>query len=83
MEPLNNIQACRFLSMGYDGSETSIMIPWDDPRVTRKKRLSRHTISNSDLLLWIVSCMLTPFESGQLDAVFSMKALPLPRSSIP
>ncbi|KNG85055.1 putative 5-oxoprolinase [Aspergillus nomiae NRRL 13137] len=32
MEPFSNIQACRFLNMRYDGSETSIMIPWDSPK---------------------------------------------------
>ncbi|KAB8271092.1 Hydantoinase B/oxoprolinase-domain-containing protein [Aspergillus minisclerotigenes] len=37
MEPFNNIQACRFLSMRYDGSETSIMIPWDDPESDAKE----------------------------------------------
>lgn len=37
MEPFNNIQAGRFLSMRYDGSETSIMIPWDDPESDAKE----------------------------------------------
>ncbi|KAE8421257.1 Hydantoinase B/oxoprolinase-domain-containing protein [Aspergillus pseudocaelatus] len=37
MAPFSNIQACRFLSMRYDGSETSIMIPWDSPESDAKE----------------------------------------------
>ncbi|PYI16566.1 putative 5-oxoprolinase [Aspergillus violaceofuscus CBS 115571] len=37
MEPFNNVQACRFLNMRYDGSETSIMIPWDSPASDAKE----------------------------------------------
>ncbi|GLA09728.1 hypothetical protein AnigIFM60653_000669 [Aspergillus niger] len=31
MESFSSIRACRFLNMRYDGSETSIMIPWESP----------------------------------------------------
>lgn len=37
MEPFNNVQVCRFLNMRYDGSETSIMIPWDRPTSDAKE----------------------------------------------
>ncbi|KAJ5652755.1 hypothetical protein N7507_010181 [Penicillium longicatenatum] len=37
MEPFNNVQTRRYLNMRYDGSETSIMVSWDNPKNDAKE----------------------------------------------